>query len=491
MTLRINKGQLIVDAQTQTIIDGIRVTPVNTSGVPSFFYDDWGPIDPMLSAASTGTKLYAFDGKWFAISKEGNVSYSIDSAKNWIAYPDDLDTGVVSPSYNSLASSGSTLIIIGPNCDSKSIDNGTTWQLIPQIELGVGNTYKCITSGSSGQFIVLGDGTAAITTNYGTTWDELPVGLYDDTPRDWVCMAGDISHTIIAISAEGIVARSLNGGTIWHPLTQYLGNSNGASTLYKDIVTDNRGIWLAVGDMCAMRSTDNGVFWANLPIDQSLDYLSIATDTYGSYIINNADGNSIYSQTTGNLWGSMINDLNISHSNPQITTAFSHRGVWFVIDNDGHGARSPSYSPGMLDRTDDSYWQSLYGTGETSAEFIYAWDGIQWSHPENFVTNDMGLKVRVAGGNAGWQAGYRPTSMLLKLNSGADEGNGGFLGGGNIYVFDSSNTPIATMGVSFSTYSQDLDVSIPLTFGSNDISYMIFESYLYNIAPIVKSIKFA
>jgi hypothetical protein len=258
----------------------------------------------------------------------------------------------------------------------------------------------------------------------------------------------------------------------------------------------------------------NGTIWENASGVDTLDELAdvtITTPSAGETIIH--DGSVFVNRKTYHLYSSSapatshtvthdtgqkycnvtVVDANDEVMIPQSVVFSSATGLVVTFNEAVHckvvvmGISSASSGGGGVVRTNDTYWQSYIND---ASEYVYSWDGTKWNHPQNGTFNDMGLKVATSGPNVGWEVGYRPSSVDIVFNSGADEGNFGYLSSNSVLFYDSANNLLGNLSFSFSGYQQDTTATVSLTFLSHDIGYFLIESYLYTTGPIVKSITF-
>ena len=108
-------------------------------------------------------------------------------------------------------------------------------------------------------------------------------------------------------------------------------------------------------------------------------------------------------------------------------------------------------------RSDDNWW--------TAGSGVISWSGTAWQAVG--TPSAAELLVINSGANDNWEIGYRPSNVTVTVNSGT-----GFIVT-VAYIVTFLDTVAATLGshqFNFNGANQESSFTIPLTFGSNDIS---------------------
>jgi len=149
-----------------------------------------------------------------------------------------------------------------------------------------------------------------------------------------------------------------------------------------------------------------------------------------------------------------------------------------------------SLSWGITDWTSGLFWSGF------NCDF-YVDDGIsRWQYFDQGIgsNNLMVLTVTSLGPKLGWQEGFRPSSVTLVINSGANSG-----GSDEIFdslsaeVRDNSGSLIGSQTYSFSEFNQSISHTIALTFSEPwDIYSILLDQtiYLETDGPYIEQVVF-
>ena len=137
----------------------------------------------------------------------------------------------------------------------------------------------------------------------------------------------------------------------------------------------------------------------------------------------------------------------------------------------GGGSTTPDCTaPHMLDNT---FWTNNH-------EMV--WTGTYW-----YIENGSGPYYRLDAIGT-WKNGYRPTNLAIKVYK---PSAGLSINSWELSIRDTANAQIGY--ADFSSLSLDTvhTVNIPLTFGSNDISYITGDEYMYNDGGQIRCMIFS
>lgn len=146
-------------------------------------------------------------------------------------------------------------------------------------------------------------------------------------------------------------------------------------------------------------------------------------------------------------------------------------------------------APGYEDYTSPDFWQDV-----TGSDLEFVWTGEYWWMPYNGESGFAGLEVTASGANAGWQDGFRPSTITLTLNSGPNNGSGdGSFLDVFAYLTDTDDSEIATQSFAFTGYNQAVTHTFSIDFTTFDIARLVINSFLYldTDGPFIELIDFA
>lgn len=188
---------------------------------------------------------------------------------------------------------------------------------------------KGITTGLGGVMIAVADGAsgttsyvAAKSTDGGVTWTPYTTGPLGSSTRALQSIASDGAGVwVIGVGGnESTVIRSTDNGVTWANVTSVGGGNINA------IATDRAGVWV-VGGTSGARSTDNGATWssqAGLPV-MTLGG-GIATDSSGNWLAGGNGGAVARSENNGATWATKA-----SGANTQVNAVVTDKkGRWIV-----------------------------------------------------------------------------------------------------------------------------------------------------------------
>ncbi|HPI38653.1 MAG TPA: YCF48-related protein [Ignavibacteriaceae bacterium] len=250
-----------------------------------------------------------FNGKGYAVSRNGDVYYSDDGTGNSWVY------------HSNAGRNNSGDVVILPNEEIvilkenrhvvKSTDFGLTWQtkndpvvpnarnLVGGLDFGDQNTgYAWFSQSDYGNYYVLK------TSDAGESWTEIK----------FFAGPGYISGDVVAFDADNVILlgpdlwtqRSVDGGANWEPVTL---NNFPASMALKDFegvakIDGNRAI--AIGDGFICKTTDKGASWDYIDhgltdlVDSLFYKITFSGDTLG--YISLYDGTILKTTDLGATW---------------------------------------------------------------------------------------------------------------------------------------------------------------------------------------------
>jgi len=279
---------------------GLNWSPLTVNGLPS--YTTW------YSIASSITGQYIV-----ASTIVGDIYISDNYGNSWSKSIIGLN------SLLSISSSGQYIVAATTSSIYISSNFGSTWR---QLTIANGlpsltELWSSISISNSGQYIVaaINGGTIYSSSNFGSTWRQI-----NATAAKWssISISGS-GQNIVATINGGTIYSSSNFGSTWIQLT----TANGLPSLTEDwssisISGTGQNIVATINGGAIYSSSDFGSTWRQANTTAT-NWNAITSSTSGQYLAainsNNNDQNDIYiysnSMDIGNIWGSLINELQI------------------------------------------------------------------------------------------------------------------------------------------------------------------------------------
>lgn len=285
------------------------------------------------------------------VTKDGSDSIfkiSLDlSEQSFIPYewgplPLGLNSGgeVAALPINTISASGGSFVAgLDNGFAALSTDGGLTWSDLPR-GLNSGSTPDINAIASSGETFIAGcdSGYASISTDGGLTWAGLSLGEASTTRA--IAASGE---TFVAGFSTGRATISTDGGVAWSALPQYL-NSGASSSIYALAASGDTFVAGFV-DGYASISTDNGLTWSALP--QGLnsgtttgDVRSIAASG-DVFVVGFQYGFASISTDNGLTWSALPQGLNSGSTSDDIRALANNGTVWVAGFAGGYASVSP------------------------------------------------------------------------------------------------------------------------------------------------------
>ncbi len=259
----------------------------------------------LATGGPTGTRVSGItltsEGSLFAGTIGDGVFRSTDEGNSWIP----VNNGLASLDIHTICTAPGDRLYTGTSSGSVyySDDLGETWTITSST--GIADVYA-VGQTPDGKVFASGAGGICRSTNNGSTWDQLDVGMPQIMIWSTVIVLDE--NTLITGSLGMGAIRSTDAGTTWSQV--FPGPPD--NIVYSFVNDESNGIFAATG-MGIYKSLDEGMTWSEVPDPENSNVSLFVIDPSARYVAVTSSGVSV-STNGGTLWteaSSGLGDLSI------------------------------------------------------------------------------------------------------------------------------------------------------------------------------------
>jgi photosystem II stability/assembly factor-like uncharacterized protein len=202
----------------------------------------------------------------------------------------------------------------------KTTDGGATWQLYPDLSLGLLQAiyFHDATNG----WAVGADGLILHTNNGGDTWVEQNSGVAVDL---WA-VGFSTADSGIAVGRNGTAGYTTDGGATWHFTSDIIGYN-----LSDLSIIDSRNAWVVGNFGAILKTADGGRTWTVVSLGNYSDLWSVHfTDADNGWAVGVA-GLTLYTADGGATWQTQTSNTD----NTLLSVHFATSSVGWIVGRDG------------------------------------------------------------------------------------------------------------------------------------------------------------